>query len=278
LRASQRVEINSHTEPLRFVLHLAGRIQGTVLDPAGRPVVAELRVTKDGRWDTERTDGDGRFDVGATSSPVVLEATCAGFARTEPVELTFPAGESVEGIVLRLRAACRLAGRVLAADGTPLAGQLVGVNCGAEHYSVETDARGEFVLDDLPPGAAEASVFVPDRSMARERVTLVAGTTSVELRLLPPDPVLVRGRVTSRGQGAVYGITFWSPTGVARCESDPDGRYEVTLNRPGIWTVLVRHRSQLGTPGDVRAPHEGHENRWPDTAALCGQGKLPGLC
>jgi hypothetical protein len=243
LGASQRVEIGARTDPLSFVLLAAGRIRGTVLDPAGRPVRAELRVTRGERArsfsDVARTDAAGRFDVGATSAPLVLSATCAGFAPSEPVELALAAGDGVDGIVLRLRAACRLEGRVLATDGTPVVGRRVGVSYGAEHMGAETDARGHFALDELPPGPAEVFMFLDDGSSAREQVTLVAGTTSVELRFLPPDPVHVRGLVTSGGEPVECLLDFSSPSGWTLSESGPDGRFEVTLHRPGTWTVVV---------------------------------------
>jgi hypothetical protein len=260
LAASQEVLVGPSTEPLTFALRTAGRVRGIVLDPAGQPAEAELRITSRKGWRSfeesrSATDGEGRFDVGAVTSPLALVATREGHASSEPVELSVAGGASRDGVVLRLREPCRLEGRVLDAEGRPAAGERVGVHFDEDFHEVETDAHGGFALEGLPPDPCEVIVFRDDGAFVRERITLGAGTTSIELRYQPADPVLVRGTLTRAGRPVACILTFSSSSGFARAESGPDGRFEVTLRRPGAWRVgaVLDLDPDSGEPRDLRA-------------------------
>jgi hypothetical protein len=254
--ARQSVVVGPRTEPLRFVLTAPARVRGTVLDARGRPVAdAEVRADS---LRLGRSGADGRFEVVGGALRLSLDATCAGHAPSEPVEVALESGALVEGVVLRLRAACRLEGRVLDADGGPVARANVLVRHGVayEYADVHTDARGEFALVDLLPGPADVTASEDDvesGSLARAAVTLVPPVTTLELRLARSDPVRIRGRVVQAGQPLECGLLFIAPSAFARARTGPDGRFDVTLAHPGEWKLGAWvGESGPDTPASVR--------------------------
>ena len=238
----QQVLVGPSTPPLRFVLVAAGRIRGLVLDPRGRPVAgAEVAAGPSGfaldaiGWNESRTDKGGRFDVPASVSPMFVRAMCDGYASSEPVEVSTSPGEILDGIVLSLRDACRLEGRVLDPDGRAVEGAWISVS-GPMGDNEETDPRGLFVFDALPPGRVVVSAMLDSGSRASAIAVVAAGrTTSIELRFEPRDPVRVFGRILHGGRPIALEVGFFSSCGVATDTSDATGHFEAVFERPGEW-------------------------------------------
>lgn len=245
--ARQRVSMGEELEPLRFELMPAGRIRGRVVDPAGAPVAGAwvgdesrsfVATSRAGLGD-EGTDAAGRFDIEADSAHVRLQARKAGFSPSPVIDLDVEPEESVDGLVLRLREACRIEGRVLDEKGDPV----LGVEVMAYPFllldgSHETDVQGSFELEELPPGRIELQAYHPSipGAIASAAVTLAPGhTSSVELRFEEPDPVRVRGRITRNGEPIACSLGLRSRSFGNECTSGTDGRFEVTLQRPGEW-------------------------------------------
>ncbi len=240
----------SSPTPLRIVLRRSGRISGRVVGPAGLPL--------EGAWVGEEvnalgaefgapgdaTDAEGRFEIQPASARARILAHKSGFAASEVRALEVGPGENVEDIVLHLREVCRVEGRVLDQHENPLPGAEVSA-FGMPFVSsgVVTDARGTFELAGLPPGSVHLHASHPLQragAFASATVSLAPGQPcAVELRFEEADPVRVSGRIT-RG-AAPLECTLWFRSRSFRTggSSRSDGRFEVSLQRPGAWTGAV---------------------------------------
>jgi len=242
--ATQDVVVGPKTAPLSFVLRDAGRVRGTVVDARGRPVAkatvkAETELGLDDGVDV-RTDGEGRFELDAASTSLFVHAICAGYGASESLELAVGSGRTRDGVLLRLREACRLTGRVLDAEGRAVERAHVFVT-GASSDVVKSDARGEFTFEDLAPGKVQVSARLEANGASlRAPAELVGGrTTTIELRFEREDPVRIRGRITRGGNALAVPLWFVSNGGDADARSGDDGSFEVTLPRPGAWKCAV---------------------------------------
>jgi carboxypeptidase family protein len=254
--ARQSIVVGEGMAPLRFEVPPAGRVRGSVVDAGGAPV-ADARVgverqssTRSSPW--TRTDATGLFDLEARSTRLRFQAEKSGFSPSAVVELEVAPGASVEGIVLRLGESCRVEGRVLDPAGDPVVGawvsaapRLVG--------TLETDARGAFALEGLPSGPVTLLAHHPsiDGAIASAVLTLVPGQAHVvDLRFESADPVRVRGRVTRAGVPVACNLGLRTRSFAMECASGPDGRFEVTLQRPGEWRGVVWLASEAFPGGD----------------------------
>ncbi|MDF1702209.1 MAG: carboxypeptidase regulatory-like domain-containing protein, partial [Planctomycetota bacterium] len=186
-------------------------LEGTVLDEdTGRPIDdAQVRVARPGQAAEAATNAQGRFGPlpgGGVGERVFLATAAEGYAPIlEPVHLRMAGTQTV---VLHLRKAPPWEGRVLDAQGRPLAGATVryssdGVAIAPRGTTTTTDELGRFTLPPPP-------VPAPGR-----RVVLLAeagdalGALALRPDQLPPTPldlVVERGAsVTGRvvdAQGA----------------------------------------------------------------------------
>jgi len=247
LAPPQRVLIGPMVPELRFVVSDAGRIRGVVLDPFGQPV-ARAKVL--GSGDSDSSDIRGRFELDVRSSPVRIHAERQGSAPSEELALSVADGEILQDVVLRLRAPCRLEGRVLDADGLPVDGAHLFLRSGTTRSNSSTDSDGRFVFEELPEGSSRVTAVVEwsefaRAALARAEVALGPGATAeLELRLERTDPVHVRGSFVSATRAS---LQFSTRTGHNIVNSDADGHFETTLDCPGPCKCAVR-----GAAGEVR--------------------------
>jgi protocatechuate 3,4-dioxygenase beta subunit len=127
----------------------------------------------------------GRFEALALpAGRVQLTASAPGYVRWSR-ELELPPGERPRELTLRdveveLERGGTVSGRVRDRDGDPAAGVLVR----AGELSATADARGEFRIDGVPPGACRVEAAAGGAS-AHESLEIRAGDESrIELRLL----------------------------------------------------------------------------------------------
>lgn len=257
-------------EPLTVELTPAARIAGTVLDEAGDPVAgAKLVLTEEVSKDSKtpvrgrfvavaEVDSAGRFEmVDLTPGRFQLSALASGYLPETRGGIDLKEGNGMDGIDLVLRRGAVIEGRVLAPDGSPVAGARVMVldqpaqtDLGlAGRPETFADNEGRYQLGGISEGertvAAEHAGFRP----ARRQVNVQEGTTPLDLRL--GRGFEVSGLVTGP-DGPVPGATLRLAGGesVTPVASGPDGAFRFEAVAEG------RYRIQTETPGYAAADEE----------------------
>jgi hypothetical protein len=258
-----------------------GTVTGLVLDPRGAPMVAaEVWCAPSGdptaRLARSRTDGDGFFvltGVPADGRTCRVHATAPDHALGS-AWVTLSGPEDTEHESLTLWAAADVHGRVVGADGAPLAGaEVIATHDAARVFgfdplaSARSDGEGRFELRKVPLGEIQVRAWRADRQVgettfwhrgARDDVAVTvpdgAGVTlEVRVHGLPAGQ---EARVSMLGyarggyvclpmlrSGATDG-GVWRSTGL------PDLRYEVSATADAH---SFQPRSQHAEAG--AAPH-----------------------
>ncbi|MEQ1894859.1 MAG: GNAT family N-acetyltransferase, partial [Planctomycetota bacterium] len=186
LEQSVELALDGGTSPLEFVLEEAPLLHGIVLDEFGTVVAGALVTERSGR--TSTTEADGRFVIETGRDVPRLWAKKSGHGPSETLEAMPPTHGSLDDIVLRLRPACRLSGRVLDADGRPVASVWVGLQHPERCEPVGTGSDGDFVLEDLAPGEVVVWATPKEGSWeARTTTVLVSGASNTVELLLAPE-------------------------------------------------------------------------------------------
>jgi len=252
------------------------RLAGVVLDPGGAPVAgASVRARcslEGGAVASHDGDADeqGRFELrDLAAGSFALTASSESWAPSQERTLTLAAGEAVEDLVLSLTAGGTLEGRVFGDDGAPATGRTIMtvplVSPGGDQVQTISDGDGRFRVERLAPGRWQAMALPDMQTMAgmasgaedidpvtmfsrvkSATVEIAEGeTTHVVLGEPPAAPVRVHGRVTRGGEPLAGAILAAVGEGRAILEAldmqrtDEDGRYEIEVDAPGHYTVLV---------------------------------------
>lgn len=283
LRARFELEIEpGATLTTTVTLNQGEEVRGLVRAEDGRPVAAAALVF-DARmgWAPEivevgRSAADGSFVLRDVASWHELGARAPDFLPSPQVRLDdLPVEDGARRIEFRLvPAGGRLTGRVLAPDGTPLAGARVlagprngfivvgphGGNATApEPWATRTDEQGRFTLADaLPPGPQPVRCVARGFGEWRGTTTIATGTTELEIRLEPPariegrvvdvDGAPVAGAEVLQSEeylGGWYQDDLFSPP---QDVTDAEGRFVLEWVAPGRRELNAFHvgRSDLG--------------------------------
>lgn len=280
--------------PLEFRLQRAAVLAGTVLGFDGRPVadavvgraigLADLkrRFAPSKEPDDVKTDDEGRFRLEPLAAgPLLVAARAPGAAASEKLELELAPGEVREGVTLTLRRGGTLIGDVFGDDGKPLAGANVIVQVPSQdspQRMPSTDSSGRFREEHLEPGTWQV-VYMPflsgdgEMPSAGDTAALLGSLkmtsavikdgeeTHVTLGAPPKDPVLVRGRVRSKGEAVGGVVVNFMPDGSKGLQSlkfvsvAADGTYETRLDGPGRYLVTVQ---SFGNAGEQQACEFAH--------------------
>jgi hypothetical protein len=237
----------------------------------------------DGYWDSEGEElPPGRF--------LAIEARAPGRALARAARVAVEAAPARDAVVLRLGAGGAIRGRVLAAEGAPVAGvKLTWRVAGSEpsfYYNDEpheygvvfSDADGRFALSDVPPGASVLSVAAPKRPPFDDGPFEVAAGATVEREIRMAVGLALRVRVqdaAGRGvAGALVRVTALASAGTRfaeegrtdaegefRFEELGAGRYDVAWieQRERVEAVRVTRRIEISasTPAEVLLKPEG---------------------
>jgi len=254
--------------PLVVTLPRAATLTGTVVDPNGRPVAgAEVTAELTEEWRHAETGDDGSFRIeDVTPGAVKVHADAEDWAPSDERPVDVASGQTVEQLVLSLNRGGSLSGEVFAKDGTPAANRMIQIEAsrGNDGGSATSDADGTFEVPHLQPGTYQV-IAMPDMAemasaggygkgdigallseLETATATIVEGeTTHVVLGAPPADPVHLSGRVTVGGAPLAGG--FLAIAGEDRSlldaldfhQTDDDGRYDVVLDEPGNYTILV---------------------------------------
>jgi len=190
----------------------------------------------------------------ATTTPVQMDTQVAAVAAA-------PTGASVG----------RIHGHVLRLDGAPAAGRKIALGSPARNLRRElvADGQGSFAADDVAPGTWMLSSFPDSGELAAlgeqdtsaaagfghvaTRSVEVAAGADVEVVLGAPaaNPIRVVGDVKVKGLRPDVDL-MWIPPGAdafgrqKRAHADATGHYEVVLDDPGRYAVLVGGFSMQG--------------------------------
>ncbi|MFG6149247.1 carboxypeptidase regulatory-like domain-containing protein [Halobacillus sp. B23F22_1] len=145
--------------------------------------------------------------------------------------------------------------------GEPLLGVTVVIRqfspTGPIIQTIATDSNGQFLVENLTPGAYTVTAFTPSFGSQSASVQVNANlTTEVTLELLP-NAGTVEGMVTSSVTGAGLSnvrVSVFDDNGilVVTVQTDNQGRYQVEGLRPGSYTITFFHPDfQTATIGTV---------------------------
>jgi len=176
-----------------LVLDAGGGVAGVVHDPEGRPVaraqVVAVTVAGPGGLPARASttsDENGRFTLrDLPPGPASLEARAAGFAPSAPTDAESAPDAAGREVVLTLRPARALRGRVLGPDGKPFEGaRVIARRAGSnlESPSLQSGADGSFVFAALDAGPHELDASAEGYGSAYQR-GVSAPADGIELRL-----------------------------------------------------------------------------------------------
>lgn len=287
-RFEKSQQVNTNTDKVTLVGVREAEVRGQVIEHAtGRPLAnfgVRLRSAYAGNEVSQAIPGTGQAVTNANGEYVIagvqpsgdatyfVEAWARGYAPARSREFAVEADRDVTGIDVRLGHGGKLRGRVVDANGAPLAGALVSPRdnawlpnnpFGGMFGAVEsiapdavetlTDAQGAFVLDNLGPQLYQLSISATGFASATRRdvvITLDQETDLGEVKLL--RGANLQGTLLDAGKPLVGGwIELASvdaeDTLVYRVKTGPLGAYAITNVVPG------NYRLTGSAPGGVSA-------------------------
>lgn len=227
-------------------------VTGRVVDPDGKPV-AGAEIWQDGD-PVAVTGPDGSFRARGLD-PVSGELEVCGAGWIDDDVFEYRAGLPREPLVLRVRPAGRLTGRVIDENGAPVAGASLSVNfAGWEHGPDEpwicdghprdgdesADDAGRFAFQRLEPGWFEIEVTAPGFAKIlglRHRVE--AGRTG-EIEIVLSRGLILEGSVRGVDGEPIPGVKVrWNGRGSG--ETDAEGRFRLSGVTPGWGWISAEH-------------------------------------
>jgi protocatechuate 3,4-dioxygenase beta subunit len=262
----EHVSFGREEFPVELVLlRGAHPVRGLVVDPAGRPVAgAEVFVkTRDpdptpgqvpsgtlARWLRATSGVDGTFRLDDVPPGLFTGvARAPGFAASFFGNLPQPADRDGE-VTITMEPGATLRGRVVDADGAPVAGAEVRAAAVEpwRQVAARTDERGEFRLDGIDEshrsglGAVPVSAHHPRAGDAATRLPLADGETAVWNPTLRAAGA-IRGRVVGADGAPLPGLPVRARTArdgeLPTTTTDEDGRFELLARADAPHEVVV---------------------------------------
>ena len=293
VRASANLELADGARTLDLRLVPAGVVEGVVKDVAsGAPVAGakvEASTAQLGRFGgmhrgaSVTTDARGQFRLaGLTPGAIALSARVDvdGRQSREPTEVLLGIGEQVAGVELWVEVAPYLAGRVVDADGRPIAEADILAMGGASGESTQTDADGRFRVLGLDPGVYQVMASHPRYAAAPPRRVELADrpVTDIELRLTASPRVI--GRVEPPTEAAIKVDPDLDPVGFAPMmlaaveqRSRSDGTFEIPRITAGTHTIAAKAIDGRRGQATVVVPDQGEASvviRLEDGGSIAG--------
>ncbi|HET9989463.1 MAG TPA: carboxypeptidase regulatory-like domain-containing protein [Kofleriaceae bacterium] len=234
--ATAALSVGAHTQR-DMVLLPEAVVAGTVIGVDGEPV-GDAWITIDPRDKFQvreaavhgRSAADGSFRLDGVSPGRVEVSAIAPGARSRKIGLVLGAGETREGVVVRLDRAARFSGHIVEGD-KPVAGASIGLRVGSlpEPGLAVSQADGSFSIDRAPPG--ELAVVVEGYRVVSPHFVKIAADTVADIvvRSLPK----LRGTVVRNGAPVPNamldcpGAPITDANGAFTCTLDTFGRVKV---------------------------------------------------
>jgi protocatechuate 3,4-dioxygenase beta subunit len=272
------------------------QVSGRVIDDTGRPVpgarvrrearrpspgaVAEIRnPCREPEPSLAIADARGRFTFALPGSSYTdLWAEAAGHLRGTRTGVPFGPGRSSGSVEIVLPREATVAGKILAPDGSPVAGVRVYASQDGKVPEAVTDARGRYRLTAVEPGARELRAEHPDRGQARRRLDLAPGMNRLDLTLDGQRERAVAGRVVGPDGEPLAGVRVEVPG--FSTYSDVAGKFRLVFPRGTLLLlpdVLDLQANRVGySPGHhpikpSETPIEGLEIRLEPGRILTGR-------
>ena len=255
-------------------------LRGRVVDPEGRGleavVTAEIEISNapasdspPGPWSLVTASGpEGFFQLDALPAgtwalrATTLENLGTGIQRrSRPHTIQVLEDEVREGLRLVVERGRRAGGRVLRADGLPLAGARLRIEyprpeatAFAASHAVSADSRGGFEVELSPDAPQEGTLVIdaPGRMRGTRRIRLAEDQEIV----VPSEPgdVLLHPPPSGWGSGGIAGLVLVFEDGsawaLAQAASALDGSADPPLRiqamHPGLWKLFR-------PPGEIEA-------------------------
>jgi hypothetical protein len=280
---SQQQTIESPAQGVNFILQANARILGRVVDDeTGKPIAMfsigttmspedVLIPAYSKKWFGPPKSVDGAFEyIDVRPGRIWLVADAPGYAGGRSGEIVIAQGERREGVEIRLVRGATIVGRVLSADGSPVARAIVQPEPAAQGGQaanpflvmltasmrrdvpeVKTDAQGRFALPNMLSGSYMLNVRHPEFGP----LTTQAFTVPASGEMAVADVILARG-ATIRGRvrltdgtpdtKAMVQVSPVGGTGLGahrQAYTDSEGYFEVSGLAPGQYRVIVAQRN-----------------------------------
>ncbi len=250
--------------PVRIVLQPTAMVEGSTVDPDGKPVAGALvfvfpsdPVHVGGGAGSDRTlqaqsDGNGRFRVeGVTPGSFELRATAPGRQEARLTSLEAQPGQDLQGVEVVLAAGAVLTGRVLSSAGQPVAGAEMSLLpegsappllSGGSDLS---DEQGRYRLEGISPGTHTVQAEHEGYRPTLRRLDVRADRNTLDLTLEPG--AILSGRVVDPQRAPVAGARVFlrpspggsSPRGLPSGTSGPDGSFNLSGLADGTYRLLA---------------------------------------
>lgn len=237
-----------------FRLRPGAAVQGLVVDPRGRPVPgAAVWRGAEAEAPAAESGSDGRFVLRDLDPQETLQLfVCRSGFLSEAIQLEASTPEIAR---IELQPGARIAGRVVAPDGTPVSGAEIqtsleveggGWGTGSEAPPCQlgdsavgtTDAQGGFSLESLLPGTFQ--LLVSADGYPEETLKAESGLAGPPLTVRLRPGALLAGRITDLGGRPIAGVEISDRSGF-QAVSRPDGTYRLSGVEPGVRRVQVSH-------------------------------------
>ena len=269
------VEAGATTDVGTYRLERGLQFSGHVLDARdGSPIVgaAVRAASADGglggraaTLGTATTDDDGRFVVeGLEPGRLVATATHVDYA-AEKVELVLEEDEPLDEVTMQLGQGGTLRGSVRDESGRPSPGRAIGlIEEGAftpNDATVRTDESGEYRVERVRP-ATYRVVLYPDPSgdvmSIRQKSATIRAARETVVDFDNEARITLNGLLTREGRPVGEVTVLLIPSagaGVLQARTasvDISGRFELGLNQPGGYNVIVQDLQQGAIVGRTR--------------------------
>jgi len=228
-------------------------VTGHVRDEAGKPIAGAHVVYRSSKKPIP-CDEEGRYElrVASSLSRVSLHAGAAGYAALRKTAVAPKPGKTVV-LDFRLLPGLTVKGRVVDEAGMPVEGASVLTFFSMRYKTVESDAKGRFVLDYLDRARPSHSLYARKKGYVEARMRVETVVLQESYELVMKRGVRVHGRVTNKNGAPVAGAQVYigfDPSAYNRldCVSAEDGSFvfpnvaagkqDLVTEAPGYATAL----------------------------------------